>query len=49
VSVCSAKYPKGMCRITLSSVACLNATYFRHYLVNRTIFGKELLNMKCVF
>jgi hypothetical protein len=32
----------------LSSVACLVLPYFPHYLINGTIFGKTLLNIKCV-
>jgi hypothetical protein len=35
-----------MCCIILSSVACLYR--IRHYLTNGSIFGKKLLNIKCV-
>jgi hypothetical protein len=36
-------------RIILSSAACLALPYFSHYLIKCTIFGKKLLNIKCVF
>ena len=32
----------------LKSVACLAVPYFTHYPINETIFGKTLLNIKCV-
>ena len=37
-----------MCRIILSSLACLAVPYFPHYLIKGTIFGKKLLHIKCV-
>jgi len=30
-------------------VTCLAVQYFPHYLINGTILGKKLLNIKCVF
>jgi hypothetical protein len=30
-------------------VALLAASHFPHYLINGTIFGNKLLNIKCVF
>ena len=33
----------------LPSVACPALQYFPHYLINGTIFEKQLLNTKCVF
>jgi len=38
-----------MHRIILSTVACLGLPYFRKYLINKTIFGKKLLKIQCVF
>jgi hypothetical protein len=35
--------------IILSSVASLALPCFSHYLINGTIFGKTLLNIKCIF
>jgi hypothetical protein len=37
-----------MRRIILSSVACRVHHIFPHYLINGTIFGKKLSNIKCV-
>jgi len=34
-----------VCCIILKSVACLAVTYFTHYLINDTIFGKTLPNI----
>jgi hypothetical protein len=36
-------------RIMLSSAACPALAFFPHYYINGTIFGKTLLNIKCVF
>jgi len=33
----------------LSSMACLALHIFPHYHINGTVFGKKLLNIKCVF
>jgi hypothetical protein len=50
VSVTSVtQHAKRMRRIILSSVACPAVHIFPHYPINCTIFGKKLLNMKCVF
>ena len=38
-----------MRRIILSSVACLALPNFSMYLTKGTIFGKKLMNIKCVF
>jgi len=38
-----------MRRIILSSVACLSLNIFPHFLINGTIIGKKLPNIKCVF
>jgi hypothetical protein len=35
--------------IVTSFVTPLTPAFFRHYLINGTIFGKTLLNIKCVF
>jgi len=43
------QHAKRMRPITSSSVACLTTIIFPHYLINSKIFGKELLNTKCVF
>jgi ABC-type phosphate transport system permease subunit len=43
------QHAKRMRRIILSSVTCLAVPVFSHYLINDTIFGKNLLNIKCVF
>jgi hypothetical protein len=43
------QHAKRMRRIILTSVACLAVTYFSTYLIHSTIFGKTLLNIKCVF
>jgi hypothetical protein len=40
---------KRMRRTVLSSAVCLALPYFLYYLINGTIFGKKLLNIKCVF
>jgi hypothetical protein len=37
------------CTYPILSVASLVPPYFRHYLINSTIFGKQLLDIKCVF
>ena len=37
---------KHMLRIVLLPVACLAIPYFPHYLINRTIYRKKLLNIK---
>jgi hypothetical protein len=42
------QHAESMRRIILSSVACLAVPYFSHYLINGTIFGEKLLNIKCV-
>ena len=43
-------HAKRMRWFVLSSVAWLAPlTFFKHYLINVTIFGKTLLNIKCVF
>jgi hypothetical protein len=52
MSVCVAlviQHPVRMQPITLSSVAFLAHHIFPGYLINGKIFGKKLLNMKCVF
>ena len=38
-----------MCRIALSSVACLAVQYFWGYLINGRIFGKKIIERKMVF
>ena len=38
-----------MRNIVTSFVAPLVPLYFRHYLINGTIFENKLLNIKCVF
>ena len=43
------RHAKSMRSIILSSVACLALPYFSTYLINGTILGKKLLNIKCVF
>ena len=43
------QHTKHMCHIILSSVACPALPYFSNYLINDTVFRKELLNIKCVF
>jgi hypothetical protein len=44
------QHAKRMRCIILSSVACLTIPFFFSvYLINGTIFGKKLLNIKCVF
>jgi hypothetical protein len=43
------QYAKRVRRILLSPVACPAVLYFATYLINGTIFGKKLLNTKCVF
>ena len=40
------QHVKRMLRIISSSVACLAIP---HYFINGSIFGKKLLNIKCVF
>ena len=39
---------KRICCIILSSVACPAVPHFSTYLINGLIFGKKLLNTKCV-
>ena len=41
------QHAKGMCRIILSSAACLAVPYFFH--MSGMIYGEKLLNTKCVF
>jgi hypothetical protein len=36
-------------RVLLTSVACPDLPYFSHYLINGTIFGNKLFNIKSVF
>jgi hypothetical protein len=43
------QHAQRMRRIMLSSVACLALPIFPHYLINGTTFGKNILNIKCVF
>ena len=43
-----AKAWKRLRHIGLSSVACLAVPYF-DYLINRTLFGKKVFAIKCVF
>ena len=43
------QHVKRMRRTILPSVACLELAYFSIYLINGKIFGKKLLNTKCVF
>jgi hypothetical protein len=43
------QHAKRMSRIILSSVTFLAVPYFPHYLMNGTMFGKTLLNIKFVF
>jgi len=51
VCVCLAvaiEHSKHMCRVILSSVACLAVQhFFSHYLINCTIFFLKRLNIKC--
>ena len=42
------QHSKRMRHTVLSIVASLAPPYFRHYLINGTIFVKKLLNIKCV-
>ena len=51
VFACRLIYPscKAMRNTILSSVLCLALPYFLNYLINSTIFGKNLLNVKSVF
>jgi len=43
-------YPtcKAHALIILSSLICIALPYFLHYIMNATIFGRELLNLRCV-
>ena len=43
------QHVKVMRRIIWSYVIWLYDIFFLHYLTSGTIFGKELLNIKCVF
>ena len=41
-------YPACKAHASYYHVSCPALQYFQHYLINRTIFGKILLNTKCV-
>ena len=43
------QHARRMRRVTLSSVISWLYRMFPHYLINGTIFGRKLLNIKCVF
>jgi len=43
------RHEKLMRLIILPSVACPAAPCFAHYLTRDTIFGRKLLNTKCLF
>ena len=51
VRVCSLAYPACNAYAPYCDVICGLCLHdiFRHYLINGTIFGKTLLNIKCVF
>ena len=42
------QHSKRLIRIVLLTVTCLAYNILQHYLINGTIFGKRLLNIKCV-
>jgi hypothetical protein len=43
------QYATRMRHIKFSPLAYLAASYFPRYLVNGTIFGNKIVNIKCVF